>query len=32
VKGAHFSTEEAPDEVAELIARYVAKVLVGQVA
>jgi len=32
VPGAHFLTEEAPDEVAELIARYVAKVLAGQVA
>jgi haloalkane dehalogenase len=32
VKGAHFLTEEAPHEVAELIARYVAKVLVGQIS
>jgi haloalkane dehalogenase len=32
VKGAHFLTEEVPDEVAELVARYVAGVLVGQVA
>lgn len=32
MKGAHFLTEEAPDEVAELITRYIAQVLVGQVA
>jgi haloalkane dehalogenase len=32
IKGAHFLQEEAPDEVGETIAKYIAKVLVGQVA
>jgi haloalkane dehalogenase len=32
IKGAHFLQEEAPDEVGELIAKFIAKVLVGQVA
>jgi haloalkane dehalogenase len=32
IKGAHFLQEEAPDEVGEVIAKYIAKVLVGQVA
>ena len=32
IKGAHFLQEEAPDEVGEAIARYIAKVLVGQIA
>jgi haloalkane dehalogenase len=32
IKGAHFLQEEAPDEVGEAIARFVAKVLAGQFA
>jgi len=32
VKGAHFLQEEAPDEVGEAIARFVAKVLAGQIS
>jgi haloalkane dehalogenase len=32
IKGAHFLQEEAPDEVGEAIARFVAKVLAGQVS
>jgi haloalkane dehalogenase len=32
VKGAHFLQEEAPDAVGEATARFVAKVLVGQIA
>jgi haloalkane dehalogenase len=32
IKGAHFLQEEAPDEVGDAIAKYIAKVLVGQVA
>jgi haloalkane dehalogenase len=32
IKGAHFLQEEAPDEVGEAIAKFIAKVLVGQVA
>ena len=32
IKGAHFLQEEAPDEVAEAIARFVAKVLAGQIS
>ena len=32
VKGSHFLQEDAPDEVAEAIARFVAKVLAGQIA
>jgi haloalkane dehalogenase len=32
IKGAHFLQEEAPDEVGEAIARFIAKVLVGQIA
>ncbi|MGY4395449.1 haloalkane dehalogenase [Sphingomonas sp. UYAg733] len=31
LKGAHFLQEEAPEEVGEAIARYVAKVLSGQI-
>ena len=32
IKGAHFLQEEAPDEVAEAIARFVAKVQAGQIS
>jgi haloalkane dehalogenase len=32
IKGAHFLQEEAPDEVGEAIARFVAKVLAGQIS
>jgi len=32
IKGAHFLQEEAPDEVGGAIARFIAKVLVGQIA
>jgi haloalkane dehalogenase len=32
IKGAHFLQEEAPDEVGKAIARFVAKVLAGQVS
>ena len=32
IKGAHFLQEEAPDEVGEAIARFVAKVLAGRVS
>jgi haloalkane dehalogenase len=32
IKGAHFLQEEAPGEVGEAIARFVAKVLAGQVS
>ena len=32
VKGAHFLQEEAPDEVGEAAARFVAKVLAGQIS
>jgi haloalkane dehalogenase len=32
IKGAHFLQEEAPDEVGEAIAKYIAKVLVGHFA
>jgi haloalkane dehalogenase len=32
VKGAHFLQEDSPDEVGEAIARFVAKVLAGQIA
>ena len=32
VQGSHFLQEDAPDEVAEAIARFVAKVLAGQIA
>ena len=32
IKGAHFLQEEAPDEVGAAIARFIAKVLVGQIA
>ncbi len=31
VKGAHFLQEEAPDEIGEIMARFVAKLRVGQV-
>ncbi len=31
VKGAHFLQEDSPDEVGEAIARFVAKVLAGQI-
>lgn len=32
VKGAHFLQEDSPDEVGDAIARFVTKVLAGQVA
>jgi haloalkane dehalogenase len=32
IKGAHFLQEEAPDEVGEAVARFVAKVLAGQIS
>ena len=32
VKGSHFLPEEAPDEVGEASARFVSKVLAGQIA
>ena len=32
VKGAHFVQEEAPDAVGEATARFVAKVLAGQIS
>lgn len=32
IKGAHFLQEEAPDEVGEASARFVAKVLAGQIS
>ena len=32
VKGSHFLQEEAPDEVGEAIARFVSKVLAGQIS
>jgi haloalkane dehalogenase len=32
IKGAHFLQEEAPDEVGEAIARFVAKALAGQIS
>jgi haloalkane dehalogenase len=32
IKGAHFLQEEAPDEVGEAIAKYIARVLAGHVA
>jgi len=32
IKGAHFLQEEAPDEVGAAVAKFIAKVLVGQVA
>jgi haloalkane dehalogenase len=32
IKGAHFLQEEAPHEVGEVIAKFIAKVLVGHVA
>lgn len=32
VKGAHFLQEEAPNEVGEAIARFVAKGLAGQIS
>ena len=32
VKGAHFLQEEAPDAVGDATARFVAKVLAGQIA
>jgi haloalkane dehalogenase len=32
MKGAHFLQEEAPEEIGEAIARFVAKVLVGQIS
>lgn len=32
IKGAHFLQEEAPDEVGEAVARFIAKVLAGRVA
>lgn len=32
IKGAHFLQEEAPDEVGAVIAKFVAKVRVGQIA
>ena len=32
MQGSHFMQEEAPDEVGEATARFVAKVLAGQIA
>jgi haloalkane dehalogenase len=32
VKGAHFLQEESPDQVGEATARFVAKVLAGQIS
>jgi haloalkane dehalogenase len=32
VKGSHFLPEEVPDEVGEATARFVSKVLAGQIA
>jgi haloalkane dehalogenase len=31
VKGAHFLIEDSPDEVGDAIARFVQKVLAGQI-
>jgi len=31
VKGAHFLMEDSPDEVGDAIARFVQKVLAGQI-